>query len=227
VLATPLVVSVHTVVSFDFAIGIVPGWHTTIFPPYFVAGAIYSGFAMVLTLAIPIRAFYGLEDFITMRHLQNMAKVMLCTGLIVAYGYGTEAFIAWYSGDKYEGFVPMNRAFGPYAVVYWSLILCNVVIPQALWFRRVRRNVPLLFVLSLVINTGMWLERFVIVVTSLHRDFLPSAWGNYAPTFWDWSTFIGTLGLFVALLFLFLRFLPMISIAEMRTILPEAKVGEE
>jgi Ni/Fe-hydrogenase subunit HybB-like protein len=226
-LATPLVVSVHTVVSFDFAIGIVPGWHTTIFPPYFVAGAIYSGFAMVLTLAIPIRTFYGLEDFITMRHLQNMAKVMLCTGLIVAYGYATEAFIAWYSGDTYEGFVPMNRAFGPYAVVYWSLILCNIVIPQALWFRRVRRNVPVLFLLSLVINVGMWLERFVIVVTSLHRDFLPSAWGNYAPTFWDWSTFIGTLGLFVALLFLFLRFLPMISIAEMRTILPEAKVGED
>jgi Ni/Fe-hydrogenase subunit HybB-like protein len=226
-LATPLVVSVHTVVSFDFAAGIVPGWHTTIFPPYFVAGAIYSGFAMVMTLAIPIRAVYHLEDFITMRHLQNMAKVMLVTGLIVAYGYTTEAFIAWYSGDKYEGFVPMNRMFGPYAVYYWALILCNVVIPQSLWFKRVRTNVPVLFLLSLVVNTGMWLERFVIVVTSLHRDFLPSSWGNYAPTFWDWSTFIGTLGFFVALLFLFLRFLPMISIAEMRTILPEAKVGEE
>jgi Ni/Fe-hydrogenase subunit HybB-like protein len=226
-LATPLVVSVHTVVSFDFAAGIVPGWHTTIFPPYFVAGAIYSGFAMVMTLAIPIRAVYHLEDFITMRHLQNMAKVMLVTGLIVAYGYTTEAFIAWYSGDKYEGFVPMNRMFGPYAVYYWALILCHVVIPQSLWFKRVRTNVPVLFLLSLVVNTGMWLERFVIVVTSLHRDFLPSSWGNYAPTFWDWSTFIGTLGFFVALLFLFLRFLPMISIAEMRTILPEAKVGEE
>src|SRR3954454_15823670 len=226
-LATPLVVSVHTVVSFDFAGGIVPGWHTTIFPPYFVAGAIYSGFAMVLTLAIPIRAVYKLEDFITMRHLQNMAKVMLVTGLIVAYGYITEAFIAWYSGDKYEGFVPMNRMFGPYAVYYWALIVCNIIIPQLLWFKRVRLNVPLLFIISLIVNVGMWLERFVIVVTSLHRDFLPSSWGNYAPTFWDWSTFVGTIGLFLALLFLFLRFLPMISIAEMRTILPEAKVGDE
>src|SRR6476646_6345729 len=177
-LATPLVVSVHTVVSFDFAIAILPGWHTTIFPPYFVAGAIYSGFAMVLTLAIPIRAVYGLEDFITMRHLQNMAKVMLVTGLIVGYGYATEAFIAWYSGDKYEGFVPMNRMFGPYAVYYWALIVCNIVIPQLLWFKRIRTSVPSLFVISLIVNVGMWLERFVIIVLSLHRDFLPSSWGN-------------------------------------------------
>ena len=226
-LATPLVVSVHTVVSFDFAIGIVPGWHTTIFPPYFVAGAIYSGFAMVLTLAIPIRAVYNLEDFITMRHLQNMAKVMLVTGLIVAYGYGTEAFISWYSGDKYEGFVPMNRIFGPYAFYYWLLITCNVIIPQALWFKRVRTSVPVLFVISLIVNVGMWLERFVIIVLSLSRDFLTSSWGRYAPTFWDWSTFLGTIGLFVSLLFLFLRFLPMISIFEIRTLLPEAKVSDE
>ncbi len=226
-LATPLVVSVHTVVSFDFAIAIVPGWHTTIFPPYFVAGAIYSGFAMVLTLAIPIRAVYGLEDFITLRHLQNMAKVMLVTGLVVAYGYLTEAFIAWYSADKFEMFVPFNRATGPYWWTYWLLILCNILIPQLLWFKRVRTNVPVLFVIALIINAGMWLERFVIVVTSLHRDFLPSAWGMYRPTFWDWSTFVGTLGLFVALLFLFLRFLPMISIFEMRTILPAAKVDED
>jgi Ni/Fe-hydrogenase subunit HybB-like protein len=225
-LATPLVVSVHTVVSFDFAIAIVPGWHTTIFPPYFVAGAIYSGFAMVLTLAIPIRAIYGLEDFITLRHLQNMAKVMLLTGLIVAYGYLTEGFIAWYSADKFEFYVPFNRMTGTYAPTYWALILCNIVIPQLLWFKRVRINVPLLFVISLIVNCGMWLERFVIVVTSLHRDFDTSAWGNYAPTFWDWSTFIGTIGLFLSLLFLFLRFLPMISIAEMRAILPEAKVDE-
>jgi Ni/Fe-hydrogenase subunit HybB-like protein len=225
-LATPLVVSVHTVVSFDFAIAIVPGWHTTIFPPYFVAGAIYSGFAMVLTLAIPIRAIYGLEDFITLRHLQNMAKVMLLTGLIVAYGYLTEGFIAWYSADKFEFYVPFNRMTGTYAPAYWALILCNIVIPQLLWFKRVRINVPLLFVISLIVNCGMWLERFVIVVTSLHRDFDTSAWGNYAPTFWDWSTFIGTIGLFLSLLFLFLRFLPMISIAEMRAILPEAKVDE-
>jgi molybdopterin-containing oxidoreductase family membrane subunit len=226
-LATPLVVSVHTVVSFDFAIAIVPGWHTTIFPPYFVAGAIYSGFAMVLTLAIPIRAVYGLQDFITLRHLQNMAKVMLVTGLIVAYGYLTEAFIAWYSADKYELFVPINRATGPYWWTYWALILCNIAIPQVLWFRKVRTNPFVLFVIALIINIGMWLERFVIVVTSLHRDFLPSAWGNYAPTIWDWGTFIGTIGLFVALLFLFLRFLPMISIFEMRTILPGAKVDED
>jgi molybdopterin-containing oxidoreductase family membrane subunit len=226
-LATPLVVSVHTVVSFDFAVAIVPGWHTTIFPPYFVAGAIYSGFAMVLTLAIPIRAVYGLEDFITMRHLQNMAKVMLVTGLIVAYGYLIEAFIAWYSADKFELYVPLNRMTGPYAPVYWSLIMCNIVIPQALWFKRVRSNVPALFVIALIVNVGMWLERFVIVVTSLHRDFLPSSWGMYSPTFWDVATFVGTIGLFMALLFLFLRFLPMISIAEMRSMLPEAKVDED
>jgi Ni/Fe-hydrogenase subunit HybB-like protein len=226
-LATPLVVSVHTVISFDFSIGIVPGWHTTIFPPYFVAGAIYSGFAMVLTLAIPIRAVYGLEDFITMRHLQNMAKVMLVTGLIVAYGYGTEAFIAWYSADKFEMFVPLNRATGPYWWTYWALILCNVLVPQVLWLKRARTSVVALFVLSLIINIGMWLERFVIIVTSLHRDFLPSSWGMYKPTFWDWSTFIGTIGLFLTLLFLFLRFLPMISIFEMRTILPGAKVDED
>ena len=225
-LATPLVVSVHTVVSFDFAVSIIPGWHTTIFPPYFVAGAIYSGFAMVLTLAIPIRAIYGLEDFITLRHLQNMAKVMLVTGLIVAYGYMTEAFIAWYSADKFEGFVLLNRMFGPYAVFYWALILCNIVTPQLLWFKRVRTSVPTLFLISLVVNVGMWLERFVIIVLSLHRDFLPSSWGNYAPTFWDWSTLLGTIGLFVSLLFLFVRFLPMISIFEMRTILPEARVNE-
>jgi molybdopterin-containing oxidoreductase family membrane subunit len=223
-LATPLVVSVHTVVSFDFAVSILPGWHTTIFPPYFVAGAIYSGFAMVLTLAIPIRAVYGLEDFITVRHLQNMAKVMLATGLIVAYGYTVEAFIAWYSADQYEGFMIWNRLTGPYAPYYWVLLLCNVVTPQLLWFRRVRTSVVTLFVISLIVNVGMWLERFIIIVTSLHRDFLPSSWGMYRPSFWDWSTFLGTIGLFLTLLFLFLRFLPMISIFEMKTILPEAAV---
>ena len=226
-LATPLVVSVHTVVSFDFSIAILPGWHATIFPPYFVAGAIYSGFAMVLTLAIPIRAIYGLEDFITMRHLQNMAKVMLVTGLIVVYGYMIEAFMAWYSADKYEVFVPLNRMTGPYAPFYWSLLFCNAVVPQLLWLRRVRNSTIALFMIAIVVNIGMWLERFIIVVTSLHRDFLPSAWGRYAPTMWDWSTFVGTIGLFLALLFLFVRFLPMISIFEMRTILPEAKVDED
>jgi molybdopterin-containing oxidoreductase family membrane subunit len=226
-LATPLVVSVHTVVSFDFAIAIVPGWHTTIFPPYFVAGAIYSGFAMVLTLAIPIRAAYGLKDFITDRHLENMAKIMLATGLIVAYGYAMEAFISWYSGNPYERFNYWNRVTGPYWPAYWALVATNIVTPQLLWLKRVRRNVPSLFLIALVVNTGMWLERFVIVVTSLHRDFLPSAWGMYYPTMWDWFTFTGTLGLFVFLLFLFLRFLPMISIFEMRTLLPESKVKEE
>jgi molybdopterin-containing oxidoreductase family membrane subunit len=225
-LATPLVVSVHTVVSFDFAVGIVPGWHTTIFPPYFVAGAIYSGFAMVLTLAIPIRAFYGVKDFITDKHLDNMAKVMLATGLIVAYGYGVEAFMAWYSNNIYEWAVVRNRAAGPYAPLYWSLIACNVVAPQFLWFRPIRRNVPLLFVLALVVNVGMWLERFIIIVGSLSRDYIPSNWGRYAGTEWDWSLFLGTLGLFAALLFLFIRFLPMISIFEMRTLLPGAHVPE-
>ncbi|MEQ1909649.1 MAG: NrfD/PsrC family molybdoenzyme membrane anchor subunit [Vicinamibacterales bacterium] len=225
-LSTPLVVSVHSVVSFDFAVSIVPGWHTTIFPPYFVAGAIYSGFAMVLTLAIPMRALYGLEDFITMRHLQNMAKVMLLTGLIVAYGYGVEAFMAWYGGNYYEGFMMMNRLTGPYRYEYWLLIFCNVIFPQLLWFKKVRTNVPMLFIMSIVVNVGMWLERFVIIVLSLHRDFLPSSWGMFRPTFWDWSTYFGTVGLFLTLFFLFVRFLPVISIFEMRTIVPEAKVQE-
>jgi molybdopterin-containing oxidoreductase family membrane subunit len=226
-LATPLVVSVHTVVSFDFAVAIVPGWHTTIFPPYFVAGAIYSGFAMVLTLAIPIRAVYGLEDFITTRHLENMAKVMLVTGLIVGYGYAVEGFIAWYSGNAYEGFMIWNRITCPYRLFYWALLFCNILAPQVLWFRRVRKHAPGLFIVSLIVNVGMWLERFVIIVTSLHRDFLPSSWGMFQPTIWDIGTFVGTIGLFVALLMLFLRFLPMISIFEMRTILPAAKVDED
>jgi molybdopterin-containing oxidoreductase family membrane subunit len=225
-LATPLVVSVHTIVSFDFAVAQLPGWHATIFPPYFVAGAIYSGFAMVLTLAIPIRAVYGLEDFITSRHLQNMAKILLVTGLIVAYGYTIEAFMAWYSANTYEKFMMANRMTGPYGFAYWLLILCNVVTPQLLWFRRIRSSAVPLFIISLIVNVGMWLERFVIIVTSLHRDFLPSSWGRYAPTIWDISTYVGTIGLFLALLFLFLRFLPMISIFEMRTILPQAKVKE-
>jgi len=220
-LATPLVVSVHTVVSFDFAVAIVPGWHTTIFPPYFVAGAIYSGFAMVLTLAIPMRKFYGLEDFITMRHLGNMAKVMLATGLIVAYGYLMEGFGSFYSGNVYEKFMTINRWKGPYAFFYWMLILCNILIPQSLWSKRVRNNVGALFALSLVVNVGMWLERFVIVVTSLHRDFVPSSWRMYIPTRWDWATYVGTIGLFLTLFFLFIRFLPAISIFEMRTLVPE------
>jgi Ni/Fe-hydrogenase subunit HybB-like protein len=226
-LSTPLVVSVHTIVSFDFAVGIIPGWHATIFPPYFVAGAIYAGFAMVMTLAIPLRRFYGLEDFITMRHLDYMARVMLATGLIVAYGYMMETFMAWYSDDPYEIYMVLNRFVGPYAPVYWALIACNVVVPQSLWFRRVRASVPALFAVAMVVNVGMWLERFIIIVTSLHRDFLPSSWGMYAGTVWDWATFVGTIGLFLSLLFLFIRFLPMISIFEMRTLVPEAEVKED
>jgi Ni/Fe-hydrogenase subunit HybB-like protein len=220
-LATPLVISVHTVVSFDFAVGILPGWHSTIFPPYFVAGAIYSGFAMVMTLAIPIRIFYGLEDFITMRHLQAMAKVLLATGLIVGYGYLMEGFMAWYSGNRFESYMMANRMFGPYAPLFWALLLCNVLVPQALWFQRIRANVPALFVIAIVVNIGMWLERFIIVVTSLSRDFLPSAWALYLPTAWDWATFVGTIGLFFALLFLFIRVLPVISIFEMRELVSE------
>jgi len=225
-LSTPLVLSVHTGVSFDFAMSVIPGWHATIFPPYFVAGAIYAGFAMVLLLAIPLRAVYGLEDFITLRHLQNMAKVMLATGLIVAYGYLMEIFFAWYSGNTFERFMVTNRIRGPYAVLWFALILCNVLAPQILWWRKARSSPALLFAVSIIVSIGMWLERFVIIVMSLHRDFLTSSWGMYYPTVWDWATFLGTIGLFLSLLFLFIRFLPMISIFEMRTILPEAEVKE-
>ncbi len=226
-LATPLVLSVHSVVSFDFAVAVVPGWHTTIFPPYFVAGAVFSGFAMVMTLSIPLRKLFRLEDFITLRHIANMAKVMLVTGLIVAYGYVIEIFMAFYSNNQHDIAMIKNRIFGPYWFQYAMLWACNIVIPQLMWFRRVRRNVVLLFVISIIVNVGMWLERFVIIVTSLHRDFLPSSWGMYHGTFWDISTYIGTLGLFLSLMFLFIRFLPSISIFEMRTILPDAKVEEK
>jgi molybdopterin-containing oxidoreductase family membrane subunit len=223
-MSTPLVLSVHTVVSFDFAVGILPGWHATIFPPYFVAGAIYAGFAMVLTLTIPLRKLYGLEDFITLRHLENMAKVTLVTGLIVVYGYAMEAFFAWYSANPYEWFMIKNRTTGPYAWSYAMLILCNGVIPQSLWIKRARTSPAWLFFVSLVVGVGMWLERFVIIVTSLHRDFVPSSWGMYYPTFWDFSTFLGTIGLFMTLMFLFIRVLPMISIFEVRTLTPDAKL---
>jgi molybdopterin-containing oxidoreductase family membrane subunit len=222
-LATPLVVSVHTIVSFDFAVGTLPGWHSTVFPPYFVAGAIYSGFAMVLTLAIPLRAAYKLHDLVTDRHLDNMAKVMLASGLVVAYGYIMESFIAWYSGSVFEHYLLLNRVAGPYAPWYWLLLLSNVLIPQLLWIPAVRLNVYWLFVISIVINIGMWLERFIIIVVSLHRDFLPSSWDMYIPTFWDWSTYIGTIGLFLALLFLFIRLLPMISIFEVRELLESSE----
>jgi molybdopterin-containing oxidoreductase family membrane subunit len=219
-LATPLVVSVHTVVSFDFAAGIIPGWHTTVFPPYFVAGAIYAGFAMVLTLAIPIRAIYGLQAFITQRHLENMAKVMLATGLIVTYGYAIEAFMAWYSGSTYEEYMLLNRLQGPYKHMYWSLLVCNIAIPQILWLRAARKHIWVLFFVAMSVNVGMWLERYIIIVTSLHRDFLPSSWGMYHGTAWDWAMFTGTIGLFLWLIFLFIRFLPMISISEMKGLVP-------
>lgn len=220
-LATPLVVSVHTVVSFDFAIALVPGWHSTIFPPYFVAGAIYSGFAMVLTLAIPLRQYYHLEDLITMKHLDIMGKVMLATGMIVAYSYVVEAFMAFYSGNPYDRYMMVNRFTGPYWIVFWTLISCNLLIPQVLWSRKVRRSVGGLFVISLVVNIGMWLERFVIIATSLHREFLPSKWDMFYPTRWDWATLVGVFGLFGTLFYLFVRFLPVISIVEVRSLVHE------
>ncbi|MEO8350188.1 MAG: NrfD/PsrC family molybdoenzyme membrane anchor subunit [Chthoniobacteraceae bacterium] len=215
-LAAPLVVSVHTIIGLDFAIAILPGWHSTIFPPYFVAGAVFSGFSMVLTLIIPLRSIYKLQGLITTRHLDLMAKVMMATGWIVIYGYFAEFFNAWRSGDIFDRFVAVNRAIGPYAGYFWALMACNVIAPQFLWSRRLRSNVVVLFVVALMVNVGMWIERFVIVVTSLHRDFLPSSWGMYHATFWDYATLAGTIGLFLALLFLFLRFLPAISMTEVR-----------
>ena len=222
-LSTPLVLSVHTVVSFDFAVSVLPGWHATIFPPYFVAGAIFAGFAMVITLAIPLRAMYGLHDFITMRHLENMAKVTLVTGLVVVYGYFCELFFGWYSANEYERFMLENRILhGPYAWAYWVLLLCNFVVPQLFWFKKCRQSILILFTVCMFVNVGMWLERFVIIVTSLHRDFLPSSWEMYYPTIWDFMTLFGTIGLFTTLMFLFVRVLPLISIFEMRTLLPES-----
>lgn len=219
-LATPLVISVHTVVSFDFAVSIIPGWHSTIFPPYFVAGAIFAGFAMLLTLAIPVRALYGLKEFITTRHLDNMAKILLAMGLLVAYGYVMEAFMAWYGGSPYEQQMVLNRIRGPDSPLFWALMVFNVVLVQPLWSGRVRRNLVALFSIAMSVNIGMWLERYIIVVTSLHRDFLPSSWGMFSGTLWDWATLAGSIGLFLSMLFLFIRFLPVISMAEVRAQLP-------
>jgi len=224
-LSTPLVLSVHTVISFDFAVATLPGWHTTIFPPYFVAGAIYSGFAMVITLAIPIRKLYHLEDLVTLRHIDNMGKVMLATGFIVAYGYGMEVFMAWYSASKWEFFMMWNRMFGPMGWSYAVLITCNIVTPLTLlWSRKFRRNITCMFIMSLIVNSGMWFERFVIVVTSLYRDYLPSSWGTYRATRWDYMTFLGTWGLFTFLFMLFVRLLPMIPMSEIRMMLPQTKL---
>lgn len=224
-LSTPLVLSVHSIVSFDFSVAQLPGWHATIFPPYFVAGAIFAGFAMVLILCIPLRRWYRMNDFITDTHLIYMGKVMLATGLIVVYGYAMEAFFGWYSGNTYELYMIKNRIWtGPYWWSYWLLIFCNGAAIQLLWFKRFRESEFWLFTISVIVSVGMWLERFVIIVTSLHRDFLPSSWAMYSPTMFDWSMFIGTVGFFFTLLFLFVRFLPIISVFEVRTLLPEAHV---
>ncbi len=222
-LATPLVVSVHSVVSFDFAVADVPGWHSTIYPPYFVAGAMFSGLAMALTIAIPLRRLFGLEELVTVRHLDNMAKVMLAAGLIVMFGYFNEFFLAWYSGDFYERFEKWNEITGPYGFAFAIMMIGNVVVPQLLWSKRVRTKPALLLVIAIVINIAMWTERFVIVVGALTRDFIPSSWHLFTPTIWDWATFAGTIGLFVALLLLFIRFLPIISMSEERKLLREVR----
>lgn len=223
-LATPLVVSVHSIVGMDFAVAILPGWHSTIFPPYFVAGAIFSGFAMVLTIVIPLRAIYGFKSYITERHLESMAMVLMTTGWIVAYGYFSEFFTAWISGDEFERYMATNRATGPYWPEFWLLIGCNVIVPQVLWWRRTRRSPLALWTVALLVNIGMWVERYVIIVTSLHRDFLPSSWGMFSGTKWDWSTYVGTIGLFFAMVYLFVRYLPAISITEMKRMIV---TGEE
>ncbi len=221
-IATPLVLSVHSIVSFDFAVGQIPGWHTTIFPPYFVAGAIFSGFGLVLTLMIIAREIYGLKQYITKNHIEVMNKFILATGSMVGYAYAMEFFIAWYSGNEYELFVFINRATGPYWWAYWIMFSCNVFIPQLLWSKKMRRNMLITFIISILVNVGMWFERFVIVVTSLHRDFLPSSWGYYKATLIDILTYLGTFGLFFTFFLLFLRFLPMIAISEVKGVLPEA-----
>lgn len=221
-LSTPLVISVHTVVSFDFAVSVIPGWHTTIFPPYFVAGAIFSGFAMVLTLLIPTRELFGLKGLITEKHLENISKVLLATGCMVGYAYSVEFFTAWYSGNPYEGFTFLNRVFGPYAWAFWVMVSCNVFIPQLLWISHIRRNIPALFAISILVNVGMWFERFVIIVTSLSQDFLPSSWALFVPTWVDVLQMVGAFGLFATLLLLFIRFVPMIALSEVKASLHES-----
>ncbi|AKF06452.1 NrfD/PsrC family molybdoenzyme membrane anchor subunit [Sandaracinus amylolyticus] len=221
-LSTPLVLSVHSVVSFDFATSVEPGWHTTIFPPYFVAGAVFSGFAMVMTLLLIARTVFNLHDLVQMRHLEMMNKIILTTGSLVGYAYAMEFFIAWYSGNPYERYVFLNRAFGDYWWAYWSMITCNVLVPQTYWFRSLRTNLPWMFVASILVNIGMWFERFVIIVTTLHRDYLPSSWGNFSPTIVDWTTYLGSIGLFFTLFLLFIRWIPMIAIAEVKMVLPQA-----
>ena len=221
-LSTPLVLSVHSIVSFDFAVSQLPGWHTTIFPPYFVAGAVFSGFGMVLTILIPMRKLCKMEEIITVRHIELMCKVTLATGSIVGYAYGMEFFIAWYGGSPYELYAFKNRAFGPYAWAYWIMVSCNVLTPQLFWFKKIRTNMVVVFILSIFVNIGMWFERFVIVVTSLHRDFMPSNWGYYSPTWVDILTYVGTMGFFMTLFLLFIRFLPLVAISEVKGVTPQA-----
>ncbi|KAA0251371.1 MAG: hydrogenase [Chlorobiota bacterium] len=216
--ATPLVLSVHTIVSFDFAVSIMPGWHTTIFPPYFVAGAIFSGFAMVVTVLVFVRKIFDLENIITIDHLEKMNKVILATGMMVGYAYAMEFFIAWYSGVQFEQFVFINRAFGPYAWAYWIMVSCNVIFPQLFWFRKLRRSIPVMMVVVIFVNVGMWFERFVITVTSLHRDFLPSSWGYYVPTLYDFGLLIGSFGLFFTLVLLFVKAMPVVAISEIKAV---------
>jgi Ni/Fe-hydrogenase subunit HybB-like protein len=222
-ISTPLVLSVHSVVSFDFATSVMPGWHTTIFPPYFVAGAVFSGFAMVMTLLLICRTVFGLQKLVNMNHLELMNKIMLTTGTLVGYAYAMEFFIAWYSGNEYERYVFINRATGPYWWAYWSMITCNVISPQLFWSKKLRTSIPVMFVVSIFINIGMWFERFVIIVTSLHRDFLPSSWGNFSPTIVDICIYAGSIGLFFTLFLLFIRWLPMIAMAEVKGVLPSAQ----
>jgi molybdopterin-containing oxidoreductase family membrane subunit len=224
-LATPLVLSVHSVVSFDFATSVLPGWHATIFPPYFVAGAIFGGFAMVLVLAIPCRQWLGMKDLITPRHLDNMCKILLATGMMVGYSYAMEFFISWYSGNPVEGFVFINRAFGPYAWAYWIMVTCNVATPQVFWSKRVRSSPWIIFGVAFCVNIGMWFERFVIIVTSLHRDFLPSSWGVYVPTWVEVLTLAGSFGLFFTMFLLFLRYLPMVAMAEVKAVVHKRRHG--
>ena len=221
-LSTPLVLSVHTIVSFDFAISLLPGWHTTIFPPYFVAGAIFSGFGMVLTLMLPLRAIYRLEDLITQYHIDCMTKIILATGTMVGYAYGMEFFIAAYGANDFEIFAFVNRAFGNYAWAYWIMISCNVISPQFFWFKKIRENTALVWIITIFVNIGMWFERFVIAVTTLTRDFVPSSWGYYSPTIIDIFTYLGTFGLFSVLFLLFLRFLPLMAMAEIKVVTPQA-----
>jgi Ni/Fe-hydrogenase subunit HybB-like protein len=221
-LSTPLVLSVHTIVSFDFAVSLIPGWHTTIFPPYFVAGAIFSGFAMVVTLLVIMREVFGFKNYVTLDHLEKMNKIIMATGMMVGYAYACEFFIAWYSGSPYETFTFVNRAFGPYWWAYWTMVSCNVLIPQVFWSKKMRRHIGVMFVISLFVNIGMWFERYVIVVTSLHRDFLPSSWKYYIPTWYDWGWTFGSMGVFFSLFLLFVRFLPAIAMSEVKGVmLPE------